>query len=362
MPDNRNYTPLLRWKRGEQVALSNLSDVARENITPLIMLANDQFKPRKATLKVEARTAAKAFCDDVKGAWGDGEFMLYAGDLPATEEDEPHPIIAIGSQALEAGLVLTPVVWLDDTDEYKIAAVEVANEGHGGLALRIDLSDMDTASDWAALVTPENTDLIVDLADSIGVASSLGKAFGDAFANLYAGSSWRSVTIAGSSIPDDFTGVPAGTHRIARKELAVWRSLRERSLPYRLFFGDYETISPNARAPGVRWGYPINVKYTLANDFFICRGIRTLGLPTRPAKPGAPVKPVKAVPTMDMGPQLVNHANAIVALPDRGAIPECWGDTQIDQIAAGDIGPGGLAEWVQYSVNRHIELTVRQVA
>jgi hypothetical protein len=356
MADNRNYVPLLRWKRGEQVALSQLTDEACANITPLIMLANDQFKPRKATAKIEARTAAKAFADEVKSVWGDEDFMLYAGDL-TVEEDEAHPLYAIGEQATEAGLALVPVVWLDDPDDYKIAAVNVANEGRGRLALRVELADLDSASEWAALVTPENTDLVIDFADKIEMAASLGGVLGDALAWLHAGAAWRSVTIAGSSIPDDFTGVPAGAHRIARQELTVWRALgkRARPLPYQVFFGDYATISPNSRAPGVRWGYPINVKYTLADDFLICRGVRTLGLPSKGGKPA------KTVPTMDMGPQLIGHAKTIVALPGRGPLADCWGDAQIDQIAAETIRPGGLAEWVQYSVNRHIELTVRQV-
>lgn len=356
MTDNRTYMPLLRWKRGEQVALAALNDSTKANMTPLIMLANEQYKHRKGTTKTEAKTAAKAFCDEVKSVWGDSELKLYAGDLVAPGEDDPNPLVAIGEQALEAGLSLVPVVRLDDADDYKIAAVDIANAGSGAIALRLTLGEMSDAHEWVDTVTPENTDLIIDFGGEIGVATKLGGVLADAFARLHSGPSWRSVTIAGSSIPDDFTGVAAGSHRIPRQELAVWSALRKRSLPYTLFFGDYATISPNARAPGVRWGYPINVKYTLKDDFFICRGIRTLGLP--PKKDGTPAK---KVPTMDMGPQLIGHAKRIVDLPDRDALPNCWGDAQIDKIASGDLGPSGLAEWVQYSVNRHIELTVSQM-
>lgn len=324
-------------------------------MTPLVMLGNEQFKHRKATAKIEARTAAKAFCDEVKEVWGATEFKLYAGDLSPADEDGPHPLLAIGVAAQEAGLKLVPVVRFDDEEEYKLAALEVANEGSGALGLRISLGEMGSAADWTETVTPESTDLVVDFGSNIGVATTLGDILGDAFVRLHAGPTWRSVTIAGSSIPDDFTGVAAGPHRIERQELSVWRTLRKRLLPYPLFFGDYTTISPNARAPGVRWGYPINVKYTLKDDFLVCRGIRTLGLPARKGKPA------KAIPTMDMGPQLIGHARTIVDLPDRDAIAGCWGDAQIDKIASGEIGPGGLGEWVQYSVNRHIELAVSQV-
>lgn len=356
MTDNRTYTPLLRWKRGEQVALAALTAATKTNITPLIMLTNEQFKHRKATTKTEAKTAAKAFCDEVKSTWGDGEFKLYAADLVPPDDEEASPLLAVGVAAAEAGLKLVPVVRLDDPEDYQIAAVEVANAGSGAIGLRINLGEMGSASEWIDTVAPESTDLIIDFGDNISMASQLGGVLADAFARLEAGPAWRSVTIAGSSIPDDFTGIAAGPHRIARQELAVWRALRKRSLPYPLFFGDYATISPNARTPGVRWGYPINVKYTLEEEFLVCRGIRTLGLPAK--KDGTPGK---KVPTMDMGPQLIGHAKTIVDLPDRDPLPNCWGDAQIDKIANGEIGPGGLPEWVQYSVNRHIEFTVSQL-
>lgn len=351
------YVPLLRWKRGEQIALSALTNSARENISPLILLANEQFKQRKATAKIEARTAAKAFCDEVSSAWGADEIKLYAGELNPVGEGDPSPLVAIGEEAAKAGLAIVPVVRFSDPEDYQTAAAEMARSMIGAIGLRITLAEMGDAADWIDLVSPESTDLIVDLGDKIDAAAALGTLLADAFARLRDGPSWRSVTIAGSSIPDDFSGVAAGAHRIQRKELAVWRALRERALPYNLFFGDYATVSPNARAPGVRWGYPINVKYTLKNEFHICRGIRTIGFP--PKKDGTPARDV---PTKDMGSQLIGHAKTIVALRDRDALPDCWGDAQIDAIARGDIGPGGLAEWVQYSVNRHIELTSTLVA
>lgn len=353
MTDNRRYTPLLRWKEGEQIALAELNENTKENMTPLIMLSADNYKPRKSTAKVEAASAAVAFCDEIAAAWGEGEFMLYAPELLVADSAQ-HPIALIGAAALEAGLMLTPVVRLDDPDDYKTAALAVASDGHGGVALRVDLQEMTSAEDWADSFAPANTDLIIDFADSVEFASGLGDVLGDAFAKLHAGADWRSVVVAGSSIPDDFSGFPAGVHRIPRREFALWKALRARGLPYELFFGDYATISPNARPPGVRWGFPINAKYTLADDFLVCRGIRTVG---GKAKPGAP-----KVPTMDMGPQLIGHANSISRAADRGAIGSCWGDQQIDAIAAGSVSPGGLAQWVQYSVNRHIERTVRQVA
>ena len=90
---------------------------------------------------------------------------------------------------------------------------------------------------------------------------------------------------------------------------------------------------------GIAWGFPINVKYTLANGFLICRGVKTTGL-------GA----------QDMDAQLVGHAGTIVAFPTRAPLVHCGGDRHIDDIYSGATGPGNLETWVTIGVNRHAEL------
>ena len=94
---------------------------------------------------------------------------------------------------------------------------------------------------------------------------------------------------------------------------------------------------------GIKWGFPINVRYTLPQDFLICRGVSTTGY-------GG----------VDMDKQLVGHAKDIVSYSGRHRI-SCWGDGEIDNIASGKTSQGNLETWVQISVNRHIELTRQQI-
>jgi hypothetical protein len=141
--------------------------------------------------------------------------------------------------------------------------------------------------------------------------------------NIYAGKFWRLL---------------AGLHTIPREEVQLWSDIANAGLPYRIDFGDYATPPIAEPPPAIAWGYPINVRYTLAKDFLICRGVKTTGF-------GG----------VDMDTQLIGHAQSIVAYTQRGPI-NCWADNYIDQIAAKTIGPGNLETWVQIGINRHIEL------
>jgi hypothetical protein len=210
-----------------------------------------------------------------------------------------------------------------------------------GVGLLIDLAEMAAAAHWVAAwpFPPHETDLVIDLENTVGVVHSMGAAIVPVFRSLHGGTTWRTVTLCGTSIPDNFSGYAAGLHTIDRAELDLWQTLTSAGLPYRLNFGDYATVPLNPPPPGIKWGYPINVKYTLDTEFLVCRGVSTTGL-------GG----------VEMDVQLVGHARHIVGYPTRNRIT-CWADDRIDQIAASGSGAGNLEHWVQIGVNRHLELT-----
>ena len=140
-------------------------------------------------------------------------------------------------------------------------------------------------------------------------------------------------------MPENFTGLVAGKHIIPRSEVALWQMLAAAQLPYQIDFGDYASISTTPPPSGIAWGFPINVRYTLATDFLVCRGVATTGF-------GG----------VDMAPQLTSHANTIRQHAGRTPLAHCWADGVIDAIAANGASPQGLEHWVQLGVNRHVEL------
>jgi hypothetical protein len=135
---------------------------------------------------------------------------------------------------------------------------------------------------------------------------------------------------------ENFKGYGEGVFTIERVEWTLWQHLLSLSLPYRLDYGDYATVTIKPPPEKVRWGFPINVRYTLPTQFLICRGVGTTG------EDGE-----------DMKDQLIKHAKAIRRYANRKRL-NCWADANIDQIAAEEIDPGGLEDWVKIAINRHI--------
>lgn len=332
------YRPILRWKQGEKVALSNLQLATKNDVVPLFLLGPDQFQPPRGR-NPQGTTAAESFVNQVLTVWGTSEFYLDASEIPV-QAGRLHPIVDIAAAARVAGLRLIPSTTLGASAAYQAAITTVLGADGRGVALRVDFAEFNSAASWISNWphSPSDTNLIADFRNTVGVVTAMGAAVTGLFSGLYLGSSWRSVTVAGTSIPADFSGFTAGTHIINRAEWQLWQNLVSTSLPYRLDFGDYATVSLAAAPPTIAWGYPINVKYTLSGQFLVCKGIKTTGR-------GA----------IDMAPQLIGHATSIVAHPSRSRIAGCWGDDRIDAIASGTENPGNLGKWVGFSVNRHVE-------
>lgn len=335
-----DYRPILRWKRGERVGLSKTSVVGRKHVVPLFVLGMNQLKGRKATKSKPALSPSASLVSDLKAVWGSGTVCVDASAY-AVPPGTRHPIQLICSNAAKAGVSVVPATTLNAPNPYQAAVAAVVKTDGKGVCLRVDLQEMTLAPSWISAwpFEPSETDLIVDFQDDVEAAAGLGKSLDHAFKTLHVSTEWRSVTVAGTSMPPNFAGMLAGQHLIKRREWEIWERLQSLALPYDVHYGDYTTVPTSSPPPGIAWGFPINVRYTLEKHFLICRGVKTTGR-------GA----------IDMDVQLIGHAKAIATHPKRGALAHCWADTTIDKIAAGKAATQGLEHWVQLGVNRHVEL------
>ncbi|TAW01284.1 hypothetical protein ELI24_24200 [Rhizobium ruizarguesonis] len=334
------YIPILRWKRGERVGLQNLSAAEKSRVAPLFLLGSEQFKVKPATQSQAAIPAPAALVQEVLQSWGSGAIFLDASSL-LSAPGQPHPLISIAASARASGLALVPVANLGVSPQYIAAIQAVDGVDSQGVCLRVDMQEAFSVSTWLQQwpFPTSRTDLIIDFGENVAMAAALGALLDAMFQGINSFGAWRSVTMAGTSLPQNFTGFTAGQHLIPRVEAQLWSRLTSLPLPYQLDFGDFTSVTPGVTPANIAWGYPINVKYTLPNSFLVLRGVRTTG-------PNA----------VDMDVQLRGHASGIVVHASRNRLANAWSDNTIDQIAAGTVGTKTLEHWVQLGVNRHIEL------
>jgi len=331
------YVPVLRPKRGERNALRDLSPAARKDVVPLFLLTPEKYVGKKATQKRPAVSPPNRLVSEIEAAWGTLPFYLDASMLPYA--GGPHPLTAIAARARARQLNLIPATWRGANPQYQQAVNAVVSADRRGVALRLGLQSFSSAATWINQWNhPLNrTDLLVDVGNNVEMVDALGNALDANFANLTQANRWQTVTLIGTSRPDNFQGWLAGLRTIKRIEWTLWQRLSN-ALSYRLHYGDYATVPFTPAPSGIRYGYPINVVYTLRTSFLVCRGVSTTGI-------GA----------VDPKPQLTGHARNIVAYPKRGSLANCWADREIDAIATGQ-DPKYLEHWVRIGVNRHIEL------
>jgi hypothetical protein len=305
----------------------------------LFIIGSDQIKGKVATKSKGAQTAADVFARDIYDAWGARPFGLDASTLSAVP-GAPHPLVAIAASCNALGSTLIPATSLNASPAYQAAVGVINHADQRGVILRVDLQELNSAANWLPnwTIPVGQTDLVADFADIVGTVASMTAAVIHSFQHLHQAGRWRTVTTAGTSMPENFGGFLAGLHTIPRDEVKLWSALANAGLSYRIDFGDYATPPITEPPPAIAWGYPINVRYTLPQDFLICRGVKTTGF-------GG----------VDMEPQLIGHAQSIVSYPQRGRI-NCWADDLIDKIAAKTQSPGNLETWVHIGINRHIEL------
>jgi Beta protein len=333
------YMPLLRWKRGERTGLKHVSPPGATDTVPLFIIGSHQIKGKVATKSKTAQTAADVFARELFDAWGARPFGLDASALAAVP-GVPHPLLAIAASCRALGASLIPATSLTAPPGYQAAVTALNNSDQRGVILRVDLQELNSAASWAPnwIVPVSQTDLVADFADIVGTVANMTAAVIHSFQHLHHANQWRTVTTAGTSMPENFGGFLAGLHTIPRDEVRLWTDLSNAGLPYRIDFGDYATPPIAEPPPAIAWGYPINVRYTLPQYFLICRGVKTTGF-------GG----------VDMDTQLIGHARSIVAYPQRHRI-NCWADDLIDKIAATGQGQGNLETWVHIGINRHVEL------
>ncbi len=282
MFDHRHYVPVLKWKRGERIALRNLPPDVKARLTPLIEIIPKHFEDAKrAKKRIESVIEVKV--NEIEKDWGVLPFFL---DLHLIEDSYKtsagvHPVIAIHQMLRDRGLNMMPVTGLQRSAEYNEAVASVLEGTEVTVCIRLtteDLSLPNVNDRIASLLgsisrTREQVHLVVDYGSTTDATLSLSVPE-QVIDRLDA---YSTFTVISGAFPKDLSEFEKNrqyTH--VRADWLSWHSqvlapdTRLKRIPT---FGDYTILYPYFMPPlSYLPNVSASIRYTSDDYWVIMRG------------------------------------------------------------------------------------------
>ncbi len=347
--NHRHYVPVVRWKRGEQIALRQLREEEKHAMTPLIELAPTDLAGDDAEA---AKFTSKAIMG-IQRNWGSYRAFLELGRVGSRFDQGHESEIAsvIFGAAREARLVLVPVVRVPGGSLPHEALRRAVSISEGRACLRIKSAELPRQALHASInacltvldLTPSDVDLVLDIG-LVGPSNVAMRNFSPGSLWEY---DWRTLSIVGGSFPKDLTGYSVGQHEITRLEWVRWRLeapelfRRHGRIPT---FGDYMTLHPEFCEPRPGMNPSASIRYTSEDSWVVMRGEglqNENGLGNR---------------------QYYGNADLLCERKEYCGSTFSFGDNYIWKVASRNVeSPGSPGTWLSATVNHHITFVTHQI-
>lgn len=357
-----SYIPILKAKRAEFSALTQLETVVKQKIIPLlevepVPIDPDTEIPTKtynAMLDNFGPKVANA-CEDISRIYLDG-LLIEEQFIDAMDT---YPITSAVNQARHCGVDVIPVTSPTRSVQYKHAIDQLLQ---GEVCLRLTTMDLVNPQMISAYIEHlglplERIDIIVDLRDIL-TEESLTSGSSDILAlglinNLANIQHFRTVALASGSFPVDLSDIAVGVYSQSRLEWILWQRLQASGQLVRpVIYSDYGVQHPEYTRLATRFpSATASVRYTGEQDFWVFRG---------------------KVASRFGYEQYGAHSRAIIAHEEYPGPDFCIGDNDINSYAQvyaeylldpeGTYKFGSAEVWRRIGQNHHITKVVHQLA
>ncbi len=346
------YSPILRNRQSEILALKHLSKPIRSHVMPIVDVA----------APTASADVAKAIGYVEKNI---GRTQKYVTGFPAvfvdSSELEPgfrlsgnlHPLESAAAAIALAGGRPIPVTGIHRDEAHNAAAATVAgNQGDGSICVRLDATDVSTATLTfkhlgdlfeTLSIGPANTYLLLDLQCLFGQEQEAVAKQVLRLLNLLEAKTSAGIIVGGYGFPDQISTAVASKEQgyLHRVEQEIFRIAAARPMATPRWFADYTTLSPTIVELDHRLIQKLmcpKAIYTLDDSWFVVRGGALASHP-------------------DGYGQYFSIANEIVALDEYSGSEYSYGDAYIADRANRKGKPGSPASWITACVNHHVTFT-----
>lgn len=348
------YSPFLKSKRSEGLALQRLEDDVRKSIFPLIDLVAPTTKAQKEDPPAHVVNNTRSLARYLSAL---SRVMIDSSEMDADlrTPDGVHPLLAAVKEVQKKGVDVVPITGLARDQNHVQAVSDALDETNGStVGIRLDLYDLETPTQTAKifneLVAERFQDhkivLIYDFRTVYGADADTLKSRALALDAKLPHKSEEMTIVSGSGLPERMAqAIPTkSSDYIQRIERQLWAAIKKGIGDGRtVAFGDYATVTPEY----VELDFALIYKqigpkiiYALDDDWFVIRGGSFEQHP-------------------DGRDQYYYLAKEITKLEDYPGNDYCFGD-QFIRDKADQVGtPGSPASWVTACVNRHVSRTAR---
>lgn len=350
--NNLVYTPILKWKKAEKLALKDLTDVQKKSINPLIQLVSKTSSTTnpdgtKNYFERPEKEILKEALDEMKDLFDFPKVYFDPRPLyPQNNNDLIKKVSQISTSMFGNNIV--PVInienFKDTFDEQTRAFFS-----QQGICLRVLKDHLhDNFFDEIDLLLQkiglnrDKVDFLMDykITDSNCLESIITNIKKDKKID-----EWRSLYFSSGAFRKDLVGLKPGNHNQIRADWLLWKALINQISKVRLInYSDY-TIQYPIYEPVNNPNTSYSFRYTIKEKWIIMKG------QARNAKNNAG----------DL--QYYAHAKTLVENGDFCGEKCCKGDSYVLKISQNpNQAKGNSTTWLQVGINHHMSLTLRQIS
>ncbi len=354
---HRHYVPCLNWKKGEYDAVGQLSETAKELITPLIEVPEIGYDFARHCPPKSIDDHLAPFAGRVRQKWANRNAFVDARHVASSGSmaDGTHPMEFVLNELKDNACPAVPVTDCTRNSSYQDTVRKAIARDKHGVCFRISIQSAASRSIDSEIdellkslkVRAEQVDFILDLgAPNFVPIASFSKAIFSIIGRLPHLKLWRTFTLLGTSFPASMGEVKRGVTCIPRNEWLLYKTVVNAlgvsgiRMPA---FGDYAVNHPDQILLDPRLLKPsATIRYAVDDAWLIIKG-------TSVRQPNG----------FD---QFYSHSATVCASDFYMGSDYSAGDNYISQCAVKKAGKGNLTTWRQVGTNHHLEKVAMDVA
>ena len=347
------YMPILKWKRGEQAALSKLAPEEWRGVVPVLELNPIEAAPDANSLNAALGSYLNLVATQIEKSVPEDQLVFIDTRYVSTGYSKQLDLMIVVVSRLQK-LVANPILPVLQASQVSMISSLTASrrqtlENFEGMILRLQIDQFEAAQVDPLLKAASETikrKRIHLLLDQFAIVDKNPSDCFNAlkpYLNAAISTKCASITYTGGSFPVNLTGRKKGITDLPRVEWKVWQQMNRDRTYENVRFGDYTVSNPNPMGEDVdpkKVNPSISIRYA-SDDFW--RLYKDAGFK------GAPAGVLKSL------------SKLLTTDSIYGGVGHSFGDTKYMEYANGGPKNGIPWTWRRDATNRHIVHTAKNL-